>query len=498
MKATKAISLLLLSTLIGSLAACGGGTVTDDTTDPAGSDSGTQTTDTAEPEYVYPWPEETFGGDTITILNRNTEGVWGFHCNIDGEATNGDIINDAIFSRCRTVEDKMDVILEEINMVTSYTASEMMNAARQSIMADDKAYDIMYLPTKYILSMIYEGSFLDLTGIDAIQLDQPWWYSNYNDVMTIDGTLYGAMGGSSLFVQESIRLLTFNHNMMDDFKLEYPYQLVRDGKWTLDVYHQYVTAVASLNGDESAEFDPNGNAIYGIHNHGGKMYPWVMSAGELGVVYEDGDFVITCGTERWYSVIDKLTRMFTADDVSFVEGNNGVQTYQEGGFFQVFTGGRSLFGFGEVAKLEETRDLDFEYGVLPFPKYDENQERYYTNIYEGADSVFLPVTVEDPEKVGAVLDALSYLGETQVIPKYRETAVEQKRLRNDDAIEMLQIISDSIVPPVYHYFDIGVDFFGGELTNAILNGDGNTSSSLAANREMMEAAIEAIKDNWNN
>ena len=60
---------------------------------------------------------------------------------------------------------------------------------------------------------------------------------------------------------DSMWCLFFNENMMEDHKLELPYDLVREGKWTIDRLTGCCTAVANLNGDEKFKWNKDGKAV---------------------------------------------------------------------------------------------------------------------------------------------------------------------------------------------------------------------------------------------
>ena len=64
------------------------------------------------------------------------------------------------------------------------------------------------------------------------------------------------------------------------------------------------------------------------------------------------------------------------------------------------------------------------------------------------------MTSADAEKAGLILDAMAYEGEKTAVPAFRDYAVEQKGLRNEDSIEMLAIVTRNIIPVYYSIFGI--------------------------------------------
>jgi len=98
----------------------------------------------------------------------------------------------------------------------------------------------------------------------------------------------------------------------------------------------------------------------------------------------------------------------------------------------------------------------------------------------------IPVTNNDLENTALLLDALAYISFTDVLPVYYEVNVSQKGLRNDDSIEMLDIIRG------YRVADIGACFgWSSSLQKTILNMIDNGSSDVVSTIESQRAKIES-------
>ena len=50
--------------------------------------------------------------------------------------------------------------------------------------------------------------------------------------------------------------------------------------------------------------------------------------------------------------------------------------------------------------------MDSEYGILPPPKWDEEQEKYYSHVQDKFTAWGIPVTATDLDFIGFVTDAL--------------------------------------------------------------------------------------------
>ena len=109
-----------------------------------------------------------------------------------------------------------------------------------------------------------------------------------------------------------------------------------------------------------------------------------------------------------------------------------------------FMNGQGLFLTESIGKAHIMREMRDDFGILPYPKYDEAQESYQTYICDGNTTGFsIPITA-DAEKSGMILNALNALGMSDVRPEYYDRALKGKAARDNDSVAMLDIIFNSI------------------------------------------------------
>ena len=155
----------------------------------------------------------------------------------------------------------------------------------------------------------------------------------------------------------------------------------------------------------------------------------------------------------------------------------------------IFKNGRSLFTIAEIKASSKYRDMNATFGIVPIPKYDEAQDRYYSHRTHVCLTMSIPVTNAQPDRTGAILDTFAYLSNRDILPIYYNVKVAQKGLRNDDSIEMLGIISES------RGFDIGEGYGWTEDLSAKVNTmlvstkKNNVASLVDSNRSKIEESI---------
>ena len=100
------------------------------------------------------------------------------------------------------------------------------------------------------------------------------------------------------------------------------------------------------------------------------------------------------------------------------------------------------------------RDMEADYAILPCPKWDEAQQDYYTYV-EGSHSIAgVLTTAQDREFVGCIMEALNAESWKTVRPAYFENTLKFKNARDEDSLEMLDILIDG------RLFDFGYVYGG--------------------------------------
>lgn len=128
------------------------------------------------------------------------------------------------------------------------------------------------------------------------------------------------------------------------------------------------------------------------------------------------------------------------------------------GYIEMFYEGRTLF-CGEVMSIYGSmRSMKDDWGVLPWPKYDEAQENFNNFVNEEAIVMAVPVTAGDVSRTGLLLEALCE-GSTDTLRKqYYEVTLQIKAARDERMADMPDIIFDN------RSFDLAMVYnFGGIL-----------------------------------
>ena len=195
------------------------------------------------------------------------------------------------------------------------------------------------------------------------------------------------------------------------------------------------------------------------------------------------------GSERFYNVISKLAVLLSGDDGQTLEANTDDFNAELGGYLHVFSTGRSLFVTGEIKAAQTLRDMTDTFGIIPFPKYDESQEDYITDLVLQLFYLTIPITNQRLDMTATIVEAMTHDSFTDVVPVYYEQTVEQKGLRNDESIEMLEIMRQT------RTVDPGVVFGWTNTLNETIRtklfaGDANVASDIESAKTSIETNID--------
>jgi len=338
--------------------------------------------------------------------------------------------------------------------------------------------------------MITNGGLYDLASLDSIKLDEEWWDQAVieNSCIGKNGTLFFASNYFSLMSFDGTVCTYVNETMLENIGMDKPYDLVREGSWTLDALYKYTSAGKNLNGDESFAWNADGSCVYGLATWSNGVFSLMRGCDAVFTEIDaDGVPVITAGNEHFLNVCEKLASGLFAKNDEFINANdsNSKKHYEE-----IFKNSRALMIAAQIKTSNKYRDLEDTFGMLPLPKYDENQENYISFMPESCTMMCMPKTNDEPEQTASLIDAFSYVSYRDVLPIYYEVNVSQKGLRNEESVEMLDIIRQTRVCEIGSVFG-WTTTMQNSVMNAISIGNGSVASIIESNKSASEEAIKA-------
>ena len=474
-------SSVLLLLVLAQLASCGGGSGGKDTSAANGEES-------TVPEETRVWrdslPELDFEGKTFTIaIYENPDA----RNQVLSDEQTGDTINDAIYEATLNVSQRFNVKLEQLIDESDAPGStaDTKSFFRNNVMAGDAPFHVSNARCPNALSFYAEDLVIPFDELEYIDLSQPYWATEANATLSINGVHYTALGDMNLSAYDLTLVLLFNENLLKNYNLESPFDLVESGKWTFDKMYGMMTAVSSdLNGD--GVFDENDQYGYSAYGRIVAQNFWI--AGGIKTVTKDADdcYQLNLLNENAIDYLTKFTEKLMGGNLCYFNDINGWYNGMPDWEIEMFKNDRVLFAGSSLRWMEALRDMNTDFGIIPYPKQDEAQEKYYVRLgYWNAPLV--PVTNQETEMTGALLEALNAEYSRVVRPKYFDTALKGKIARSEESVRMLDLILDS------RTIDIGDSLFSGTIratiTDVFMRGSTDFMSSIEANRQTNEKAL---------
>ena len=151
----------------------------------------------------------------------------------------------------------------------------------------------------------------------------------------------------------------------------------------------------------------------------------------------------------------------------------------------MFADGRLLFLLGTMNNVVSMREMETDFGILPTPKADDTQAEYYSYMNTWASScAAIPVSCADTEKSSTLLEALAYLSREYYTPAYYDITLKGKTSRDEESVEMLDLIYERRTADLGNLFNIGGILSG---ATSLINEDKNAFTSLI---ESKNSAVE--------
>lgn len=457
-------------------------TVTDTTQKLEGNVDVEETTE----DIMMMVPQQDLDGYEIRFL---TDMIWDWDFGslhmMDVEEQSGEPVNDAIYMRNSIVEQRLNVTISE----TVREKNDAHTIIQNSVRAGLDEYDVVISQSWSVGPIAPEGYFYNLYDVPGLQLDQSWWDQNSIKDFSIQDHLYFMTGDYNLINNDATWVLYFNKALTTNLGLDMPYDLVRDGKWTYDAMMEYQKAAAAdLDGDgEWTAADRWGQVTHTQH------YSGILIAGGESLITRDNNDIPVYGqvTERFYSVYDKIIEMmqtpgYTMNIYLNIKGLPADKhaTYN-------FLSNEALFCPEILAHTRRFRQMESDFGVMPHPKYDENQENYNSYVLGQVDVTCIPLTNDHLAETATIMDALGMLSGQTTISAYYEVSYIGKFFRDDESIDMINIIRNNRV------YDIASAYGWANITSTYEQAAVNATplaSVIEANAARVNAAIQKTLD----
>ena len=405
------------------------------------------------------------------------------------EELTGEAINDAKFNRNVAVGDKLNVVITTLN-AASAGHDAGFNEVTRDVQAGTASFDLL-TACGYTTSKLSMNNYLvDLGSVPYIDLEASWWDQIANKDLKVLDQLFYTTGDITVIDNDAIWVMMFNKQMAQnqDYDL---YQLVRDNKWYYETMYDMVKNCAKdLNGDGKMTWQDD---QYGFATTNDSAQGLMYASGVTLSSKDSDDYpIIHTDMDKLTSVIVKAGEIMSDANTTIITTKNGITTSDD--LRLLFEGGRALF-FGEVmACVTRMRNSTTDFGLIPYPKYDEAQKDYLAYVNAAGNLAMIPSSAENPERTGLLTEALAAGAYDMITPSLYEIITKSRNVRDEESAEMVSIITSNIVYDTF-YLNLldGYSILQERLTAKSESIASALESKRSAAEKSLEKLVEAYK-----
>ncbi len=479
------ISIIMCITMIISIISC--------SSEKAEATDTAQTTaaeiETEKSNYNLPdLPDKNFDGSEFIIFDS-----YGFDGNAyaaiytvsDGE--DGEGINDAIYQRNLKIEELYGI------KITSFTMTNYAQSVKKSIQAEDKSFDAVLGMHNEMAQFAVSGFLYNLYNVPELNLSAPWWDQNAIKSFSIANKLYFCNGDFDIWGRIDTHAIAFNKKLLDELKLENPYELVYANNWTADKFIEMSIASSyDLNGDSLRDYNDVYGGLSSVHH----MNSFISSCDNKSTVKNEQDIpVLSYIQDKTADVIEKGAKFFFNDDVmmepqrlgDYLGGATGVAMWTLSRE-SWFGSDHALFYLGGIGAIRELRNMETAFGILPMPKYSSEQKEYIHTSSEFGNSIGIPVTNSDLELAGYTLETFAAISSNELKTAFYDRLLKGKVIRDNESEDMLDIIYSST------YYDTLIVYGIYNLVNMVSSMATSKQTNFVSSYEKTEKSLNVALD----
>lgn len=439
-----------------------------------------------------------FGGKTVRMIVRSNER---FYSEFNTESYSSSVLGDALYERVLNVEDRLNINVE-ICPDSNASHGPWEDISTQ-ILSGTCDYHVAAGSSYKAANFAINGQYRNLRNIDNLNLNKEYWAQGMIDNLTVADTTFFATGSISTYFCDSTYVIYFNKELAQNYNIDTDglYDMVLSGNWTFDEMLQISTGIYSDLNNNGVE--DNGD-LYGFGLQVTSATDGFWSAFNIKntEVLEDGNITYSLDLDKLSTIVTKLNNFLWSQTGTVALSENS--TYAKGDVFELtnqFANDQLIFVTDLLYRTSTStlRDMESDFGVLPYPKYDTEQESYFSFVHDQMTIFGVPATVsaEDLDMVGAFLEVMASEGQNTVMPTYYNKVLTTRNIRDPESVKMLDIILSGVSNDRIWFYNSSV----GRINNILLReqvwyNKNEVSSVYRKNYGEVNNMLMTIKDSY--
>lgn len=408
------------------------------------------------------------------------------------EELTDDRVNDSIYNRNLKVSQRLGVkLIYTLIKGNNSNKDAFVTQAEASMSSGTSEYDIIGCYSMCSGILAQRGMLTDLYELEYPDTLKPWWPESLIRSSEINGKLYFITGDISNEFLYNLYFMVVNTGMVKTLGIEDPRALAAENKWTLDKMAEMCrTAYSDLNGSQTPDFGDNFGLVIFNQTHvdsflaasGIHMTRW----DENGSIVLSDDFK----GERMVDLVSRLGDWINNNQEICYDATNGYKSIKSGNALLGTCAGSTIIGF---------RDVDWVYGILPYPMIGENSDGYCTNLGFAYTNYCIPVSARDAEMSGAVIEALASESYRLTSPTLFEVVFKSMYSNDPLDAQMYDIIKSNIYVDMARLYSGNFTWANSAVAlfrNSVIANDKSWSSKIAANESYINGVFAEISESF--
>jgi len=343
------------------------------------------------------------------------------------EEDDGSMLSRALYERQAKIKNYLGV-----EILASYTSADYnvyTEDFKTAVKNKSGGIDTLLTHVHWGVSGLISGGFLRPFGdLPGVNIDAEYWNQDImKDLSVCDEYLLGF----SDFNLPYTYVITYNADLLekyDDALDKSVYQMVDDYEWTL----QQFIDIAKLGYIDNGAVDKNQYGLTGV-----QWIPWCGFLESCGVnlveMNNKGTYEISymndAYRQRTENIVLLLSELAAANYSCVDYMTNAAPTVP-------FETGRALMTLTSTYDINNYRNYEIEFGILPYPAYDTNQKEYRSLQWGGY--LVVPAYIDNENMVGDTMEMLAFFSRDVKTVYCQNVAI------NYDDARMMALVLDSL------------------------------------------------------
>jgi hypothetical protein len=335
-----------------------------------------------------------------------------------------------------------------------YRQVKPREAVRESLVAGEYVADVMLSTPSDLRPLAACNLLADMADLANINLEKAWYDQNAMAGINIGEKMFFVTGDGTTLDDRAAQIMLFNKDWVEEADPTLNlYDVVDKGEWTISLMYELMTKSArDLNGDGVWTV---GDDRFGYIGEAGNNWFHVNGCGViLSRLSSAGKWEIPASPKpELLAVWEELRPLLTSPvrEVSWSGPH--------------FKAGLSTFYACNLGSILNAGSSTISLGVLPLPKRNAEQDKYYNGVsYSSLGCFAIPTTVDNcedwetngftsgREQAAYILEAFSYYSRLTLTPAFYDQVILKQSIRDVESARMVELaLENKLYDPVVGY-----------------------------------------------